>query len=388
VQRVLVLGSSFSAIDMIQRVKSLGFHVIVCGVDPGEPGHSISHESIFLDYKDIEELKKFLRANQVEFVVPTSNDVAYRTGLELSKEFDFPGYDKYEEGLLFLEKDSYRKICKDLNLRIPIFQTTEARDLLSIQSKFEIPFLIKPAQGFSGIGIIKVQKESERLEVESIEWDHCSDDIFVVEKFLEGTLHSHSAFTQDGRIIQDFFVDEFCTINQFAVDSSNYPSRVSQEVREQVRGMIGTLLGPLNLVDGLIHTQFMISQGEAVLIESMRRCPGDLFPNLIGLSTGFDYIYNYIAPFLNMPLVIPTHFSKEALPIARFTVADSQENQIFGISVPSESENFIFYPLLKNGDSFMQFPKGKVGILFVELSNIDTLFSEVPNFQSKIGIIN
>jgi formate-dependent phosphoribosylglycinamide formyltransferase (GAR transformylase) len=373
---------------MIKKLKTLGFHVIVCGIDPNEPGHSLSHESIFIDYSNAFEVREYLELNEVDFVLPTGNDKAYRTGLKLSDEFGFPGYDTFEDGLFFLEKNRFRVMCDNLDLKVPFFVTSTSNELLTTQVRFETPFLVKPTQGFSGIGIIKILNESERPKLYAIEGIQNSADTFVIEEFLEGSLHSHSAFIQDRRIIQDFFVDEFCTVNEFAVDSSNHPSQLSEKLREHVREMVAVFLNRLDLVDGLIHTQFMISQGEAVLIESMRRCPGDLFPNLIHLSSGFDYVYNYIAPFANLPFETSKGNTSDELPIARFTLARSHESQFFGFNVDSECSKFSFYPLAKNGDRLEPFPQGKSGVLFVELVDKSALFSKVSGFQQMIGYLN
>ena len=51
--------------------------------------------------------------------------------------------------------------------------------------------------------------------------------------------------------------------------------------------------------NGLLHTQFISDNNRFWLIETMRRCPGDLYGTLIKKSTGFDYAKFYSKPFLN-----------------------------------------------------------------------------------------
>ena len=157
-KRVLVLGSSYSAIDMIKCVKNLGFVVTVCGGDPSEPGHAIGDESVFVDYSDAEAVHKYLRSNRIDYVLPTSNDAAYRTGLELAGIFKFPGFDSLQNGLNFLEKNKFRELCSRLDLAIPDFKVCTSDNLITVQSKFELPFLVKPTDGFSGKGILKILK--------------------------------------------------------------------------------------------------------------------------------------------------------------------------------------------------------------------------------------
>jgi formate-dependent phosphoribosylglycinamide formyltransferase (GAR transformylase) len=388
VKRVLVLGSSFSAVEMIKCIKNLSFHVIVCGREPSEPGHFIADESLFLDYSNVTQIVEYVKNNPVDFVLPTANDASYRTGLELAKILNFPGFDNPEEGICFLEKNHFRDLCDALDLSIPKFQVCTTKTLISCLTNFKVPFLIKPINSFSGKGILKIQNEEDRQNAETLFLNEDSEKTFVIENFLDGTLHSHSAFVREGQVVKDFFVDEFCVINDFAVDSSNHPSNIADEVKLQVRAMIDRILKNTNIIDGLVHTQFMISKNQVFLIESMRRCPGDLFPTLIKLSSGFDYIYNYIAPFLQLPPKDPTSLPNLQSPIARFTVASRTALRVFGIDVFSKCVRFSFYPLIRNGDHLKPFPEEKVGVLFVELSSTKELFSEVPHFQQKIGIID
>ena len=387
VKRVLVLGTSFSAVEMIKCIKDLGFYVIACGMESNEPGHFIADDSVFLDYSDAIQIEEYIRANPIDFVVPTANDAAYRTGMELAKIFQFPGFDDLDTALNFLEKNHFRNLCKQLNLRIPRYSICDSQSVLHHQESFEIPFLIKPINGFSGNGIVKIHNEEMRSAIQKNIRIEDSTQIYVVEDFLKGTLHSHSAFVREGRIVKDFFVDEFCTINEFAVDSSNHPSNVGEDVRLQVKQMIEQILQYSNLTNGLIHTQFMVSNNQTYLIESMRRCPGDLYPKLIELSTGFNYIYNYVASFIQLPFSDSTTQIGDQLPLARFTIASKHPTRIFGLKLTSVSKGFYFYPLSRNGDELKSFPGDKAGVLFVEILNCDELFLEVPQFQQKIGII-
>jgi hypothetical protein len=132
----------------------------------------------------------------------------------------------------------------------------------------------------------------------------------------------------------------------------------------------------------------MISNEKPFLIESMRRCPGDLYPNLIKSSTGFDYIYNYVAPFLNLPIQESKDVDYIELPFARFTIASKNTVRANAIDVPFECSGFSFYPLLKSGDQLNPFPYEKAGVLFMQLPTVESLFSFVPSAQQKIGVLD
>ena len=98
-------------------------------------------------------------------------------------------------------------------------------------------------------------------------------------------------------------VAEYCSQNPFSVDISfveDYP-----QLKANLESDVNQLAGELSIGSGLLHLQLIYDSGEYYLIEVTRRCPGDLYSELIRLSTGFDYSGAYVAPFLNTPLPKP-----------------------------------------------------------------------------------
>jgi formate-dependent phosphoribosylglycinamide formyltransferase (GAR transformylase) len=207
----------------------------------------------------------------------------------------------------------------------------------------------------------------------------------VVEEFIEGNLHSHSAFLQDGHIGFDFFVDEFCTVYPYQVNCSNCPSSLSEQVRCGVRRCINRIAKSLGLNDGLIHTQFMAKGNDFWIFETMRRCPGDLYGKLISLSTSIDYLDLYVRPFLGLSL-------PETLPEAtsfyygRHTISSNQPMVYFSFShtVPAESVDIV--PLKSSGEHLSVAPFDKIGILFAQFRDSESMNEVTPCIADFVKI--
>jgi biotin carboxylase len=195
---------------------------------------------------------------------------------------------------------------------------------------------------------------------------------YIIEEFIEGQLYSHSAFITDGKVLIDFIVEEHCTVNPFVVDTSRVVYDFPYEMLSSIRNAIRLMAKHLNLKDGLIHTQFIKKENSFWIIEVTRRCPGDLYSQLIELSTGFMYAEAYTMPFLNKnnglnDKIIERHH------LIRHTISQQEEKLLSSLKFhyPICFEKFI--PLSLVGDKIMASSFGRIAYLFMKFNSHDEL---------------
>jgi hypothetical protein len=159
-------------------------------------------------------------------------------------------------------------------------------------------------------------------------------------------------------------------VNQFVVDTSRVILEPSVVVLETLRRSIETLAAALKLKDGLIHTQFIMSGERVWLIEITRRCPGDLYSQLIEMSTGFSYVGNYVRPFLGLPM-LDSESVTHRISIMRHTIT-TPSSQSFGY-LKFNRELLIerWVSLSVVGDQLMRSPAGRIGIIFAKGNSED-----------------
>lgn len=385
-KKALLLGSSYSAVPLLFILKRHGLHVSVCGNLPADPCHNYADQSFYEDYSKHDLVEELQKEHNFDYVIPSCNDYSYLSGAHVAEKYGLPGYDSLPTAMLLHNKALFRSRIEQIGLPAPKYRTLAPDEDLKI-SDMHFPLLVKPVDSFSGRGITKVHSLEELREaVGHASTVSRSGGIFVAEEFIEGSLHSHSAFISDRTILFDFFADEFCTVYPYQVNCSNSPSRLDDHVKDGMRSLINRLAQSLGLVDGLFHTQFIVSGDEIFLIESMRRCPGDLFNRMIELSTSAEYLENYVGPFIGLP---PS--SSDVLPrrlIGRHTISVKEPTIYFGMRnrIPFESVDFV--PLKESGSQFAPAPYDKAGIVFVEFEKIEQMGTVVQNFADYIEIVD
>jgi hypothetical protein len=363
---VLLCDASFSSIPLLDALQAKGFYVAVCGSRPEDPCHTLADKSYIFDYANTKKLQKIVKDNNFDYLVPGCTDISYKSCAWVAGKLALPGYDNQHTVGVINHKDEYRKLCKDQNYPIPAYET-EFKNFKNLN----FPVLLKPVRSYSGRGILRFEKYSQLRKFLVSAENLLPQDHSLLEEFVSGELYSHSAFLEAGKIKIDFFVNEHCTVYPYQVNSSHLSTKLTPQVRNKMRSWLKRFAKQLNLVDGLLHTQF-ISDGVGVyLIESCRRCPGDLYSLLIQKSTGINYAALYVSPFINSPYgnIIRSaqkYYSRHTLSINRDAIFLSAAMKI-------PNPNISYVPLKKAGELLRAAPFDRAGIFFIEHADAPTM---------------
>ena len=384
-KRVLLVGSSFSAVPLFFALKKYGFHVSVCGNKKTDPCHQYSDKSYYIDYSKPEELTEIIKLEKFDFLVPSCNDYAYMSCASIASKFKFPGYDNFEVARSLHTKKEFREMTFALNIPSPNY--VETFDENNLDSKFlNFPVMVKPIDSFSGIGISKINSSNFlRDAVKEAKKASRHGDI-VVEEFVDGSLHSHSAWINSGDIDLDFFVDEFCTVYPYQVNCSNHPSRLPLKIKNSVRQSIIKISKKLKLVDGLIHTQFIVKDNKYWILETMRRCPGDLYGTLIQKSTSIDYADLIVRQYINKNISKEGISKKDYQPYGRHTISSDKPLVYSSFLSKISSKKVDILALKCSGEKLGIAPFDKLAIIFVKFANKTKMYSETENMAEYIDI--
>ena len=135
---------------------------------------------------------------------------------------------------------------------------------------------------------------------------------------------------------------------------SDLEARIGREVKKVVDA--------LEIKHGLIHTQFILSETDVYLIEVTRRCPGDLYAELIRFSTGFSYAEAYVASFVGRSL---TSRNKDLERIiVRHTMRSKEPGYLGSIDVRQKAALMSMTPVLSVGDELPPEKKFRAAVGF------------------------
>ncbi len=366
-KKVLLIDTNVSSAPIYNYLVQAGYEVYVIGGNQNDYLAKSIKNYIKIDYSDVDKTLEIISALAIDYIVPGCNDLSYLVCAQLNSRGQFYGLDSIETSETINNKQKFREFANKIGLPVPQLISKE-----NIDEKW--PVIVKPVDAFSGRGVTVIHKTESNLLKAAI---NCAktfsqSNSYIVEKYVEGQLFSHTAFIAGQQIVADFVVEEHGTANPFVVDTSRVDYEFSEEMLARIRAGIEMMAQSLSLVDGLIHTQFIKNGDVYWLIEITRRCPGDLYSQLIELSTSYSYVENYARPFINQEILVDNYTNKKSW-IMRHTISQSTEGFFGSIQFhkPLLVEKMV--SLCVAGDYLKASPFGRVGILFAKVDAKDKL---------------
>ena len=291
-KKLLLLGGSHAEIPLIQAAQALGWYVITTGNNRDGLGHPYADKTVFADFSDKEAMLELAKSEGVQAVCSGCNDFSLLSTVYVCEKLGLPGHDSYATSLEIHHKDKYRALATRLKIPTPraITVTIAGTDFAATVANLTFPIIVKPVDLTGGKGIHRAANIDEAREAYKDACSRTRQDHIVVEEFVQGTNHGFSAMLVKGKVAFAFSDNEQYYINKYLVSGANSPSTSGSETLAKLRDYSERIARELNLVDGILHIQYIEKpDGTPIIIEICRRPPGDLYIKFVKYATGIDY---------------------------------------------------------------------------------------------------
>ena len=387
-KKILIVGGSHSDIPLIEAAKKMGLHVITTGNRPKDKGHQYSDEYEFADFSNKEEIYNLAKRKRVDAICSGSNDFALLSSSYAAEMLSLPGFDSYAIAKKLHHKDQFKNYAQKINL-ITSRSKSFTKDNFSLDELHDLrlPLIIKPVDLTGGKGITRVNSYEEvDTAIEKL-LQISKQPRFVVEEYFEGTLHSYSTFIVNKKVSFEYFDNEFSYKNPYLVSTSTSPGLVRESTRKLVKAEAEKIASGLNLVDGILHAQFLEGNDSFRIIEFTRRLPGDFYGIPLYLSTKFDQAQSILKCSLGQDLKIDEDY-KQSKFVSRHC-AMSAKNGIFSqIHLASEIKPYIVgqFNLMKPGEEITNYLSQKAAIYFIEYPSKEKMLYLNANINDLIQL--
>ena len=374
---------------MILEAKKAGYYVITTGTMKDAIGHQYADEYVYGDFSDKDFIVKLTKEKKVDHLVSGCNDFSYTATAYAGEVLGIKGHDSYENSMIIHQKDRFRKMTRSLNIRTPfVFECYEPDSLDSILNGIRYPVLVKPVDltGGKGVKVCNNDEEVKRYAVDAFKLTR--QDHIIIEEFIFGSNHGASFLLKDQKVIYGIFDDEQYGLNKYLVLGASSPSRdMKEESKKQLIDDVNKIAKHLDLVDGLFHCQFILTdEDEAIIIDPCRRAPGDLYVLLAKYTTGVNYpkeIFN-----AEIGKGVDDSYIVENNIIARECIMTERTGVIDSIHIDDFVRKHIVHEMIwgKKGDVVEDIMKYKAGILIMKFDDMDQMKYVLENYSSLVRI--
>ena len=376
---VVLVDAGFSARPLKQAIETAGYRVHTVGVRKTDALAIENPQHHFLDYSNVNDLRKLIEQLKPAAVLPGCTDLSYEVCCQLAESGLTEGFESSDNLRQLHDKAAFRALCQRHDILVP--QTFASIDEALLAS---CPLVVKPTDAFSGKGITVLEaptSTSIRFAQEAAIGASRSKN-FVMEECVKGQLFSFSAFLSAGRVDQAFSVVEYGFVNPLVVDTSFVVDAKSTEII--LARHTEVLCAALGITNGLFHIQYILTADGPCLIEVTRRCPGDLYSELIYRSLGFDYAARYTSSFLpeTRPAVSRPPSDTRYRHVIRHTVTGSKTGYLASLEFKNSEALKAWYPLAVSGAAMAPSPSGRVGVAFYGVNSVlarDELVQRISN---------
>jgi hypothetical protein len=373
-KRVLLLDTSFAAGPIYAWLEQIGCEVWTIGNRPKDLLACQAPERyIQANYADPTAVQAHVDRLNLDYVVPGCTDISIETAQQL--RVPLTRLDPPEIYQQLAGKAAFRALCKALDLPAPTAIPIEAFPRIG-------QYIAKPADAFSGHGVSTFDRLHEDAAIQAITLARAKSRSgeALIETYAQGQLYSYSCFLESQVVTDGVIVREGGSVTPYAVDTSYLVDDFSYSGLEILNQALDRLATHLSLVDGLLHAQFIWDGETPSLIELSRRCPGDLYPRLVQLSTGSPHAARY-APYFVGETVPRSQMMRRHILRHTVTAEHKLYEGLWFNHPASIVELHPLAPIVRKPPVAEQIDR--VAVLFVETLSKDALEEQYRYFLSR-----
>jgi len=385
---LLVVGGSHAEIPLIRVAQRLGYGVITTGNRPSDLGHSVADKYVPADFSKRDEILAVAEDAGVVGIVSGCNDFAALSTAYAAEKLGLPGHDSYENAVRLHHKDLFRAVLSELALPTPqagvVFDEDQARILCQ---RLGYPVIVKPIDLTGGKGISVCAGPEELSGVVTAAVAVSRQDHVIVEQFMDGTRHGFTCFIENSNVGFWFADDEQYYLNPYLVSGTTTPSSLPPWALTELAAAVELMAASLGLVDGLMHIQCIMTNSGPRIIELCRRCPGDLYPMFVELSTRYDYALAVVSAELGVG--IPATGATDTTEcVARQCIMGSRSGVLRSINIDRDVAARVVHEQLwwTPGQVVDDYLTEKFGILFLRFAGVDEMRRLALEFNDRITI--
>lgn len=288
-KKILIPNGNPSELQLINAAHRLGLYVITSGNNRYAPAHAFADRYVCADFSDREALLAAARENEVDYMCSNSNDIGLLSTAYVCEKLGLPGHDSYETTLRLHHKDHFKALAAELSLHVPDGKSfSDPKAALEYALSRQETVIVKPVDLVGGNGISTVRTPEDKAAAIEKAFRLSLGKRIVIERFIEGTSHSLSTFLVDRKVVVSYSDNEYSFGKPFKISTSAGPADGIDSVRETLIADVEKVADALSLVDGRMHVQYLLQDGQPYILEMTRRISGDLYSVPESCALGFN----------------------------------------------------------------------------------------------------
>lgn len=334
--KLLIIGAGIGQLPIVKKAKKMGIHVTVATLPGNQPCIEFADDVIYTDIYDREYIVEEAKKRGITAVTSDQNDLMNPTVAYVAEKLGFPG-NKFETVMSFCNKNKYRENCEKAGVPVPMHIAVDSVDYDFSDFNCPFPWIVKPADSQSSVGVQKVENMEELLPALEFALSKSKTHSAIVEEFFKGTEFVAEGFINDGKYYLLSFADRrYFELKELLIPNQTiFPSTLDEDILDKVFEYETKMAAYTKPSFAIVHSEYLVNTEtkEIKVVESALRGGGVyISSHLIPLSTGIDINDVLLKKALGIKVDVDKIFKEKVLKAAGYICFYLPEGEVVSVS--------------------------------------------------------
>lgn len=291
-KRIMIIGAGIGQYYLARKIKEKGHYLITVTLPGNQPVIEIADKVCYHDVFDKAGVLAIAKEEAIDAVISDQNDTMMPTVAYVAENLGLPGNNTYQVNS-FCNKNSYRDNCDKLDIPVPRHCSMKTVEMPEKMASVPFPWVVKPADSQSSIGVAKVNNQEEYLSAVSKAIELSNVKTAIVEEFFKGQELVAEGFIYNGNYYLLGFADRkyFSLNNMFIPSQTIFPSLVPKPILDRIEICESKMAEYIHPSFAIVHSEYLYNPetAEIRVVESALRGGGVyISSHLVPLYSGID----------------------------------------------------------------------------------------------------
>lgn len=289
---LLILGANPETVPLVEIANQMGVKTLVTSNIPNDAAKKFAWKAFDVDGLDVEGLIKLATDEAVDGVLVGVADILVPVYCKVCEALNLPCYatDKIVE--VFSYKDKFKETCEKYGIHgIPEYKLDENVTDEDI-SKMQFPVMVKPVDGYSGVGMTVCYDSSELKPAVEKALDNSKCKRFIVERYMQCEDVGLYYTFKDGECSASCIYDRYTTDEQEGLSrvclGGTYPSKHIDTYFKKMHDNAIRLFQDIGIKNGVLMLSAFYENEDFYVYDTGFRLQGEAPHLLMKNIHGFD----------------------------------------------------------------------------------------------------
>lgn len=291
-KRILMIGAGIGQLFLSKKIKNRGDLLIAVTLPGHQPVIEIADEVYYNNVFDKEGVLRIAQEANVDGVISDQNDTMMPTVAYVAEKMRLSGL-RIAQVDAYCNKNHFRNNCDKLGIPVPKHIEVTEKKIPEAFHNVPFPWIVKPADSQSSVGVRKVDNETECLKAIEKALEYSKTHTAILEEFFDGQEFVAEGFIYKGKYYNLGFADRkyFDLDGMFIPAQTIFPSLIDKNVLEEVKGYEEMMAEYVKPEFAIVHSEYLYNANTHAIrvVESALRGGGVyISSHLVPLYSNID----------------------------------------------------------------------------------------------------